>query len=486
MMIGLFTVRIVLKTLGSVDYGINNVVAGTVSMFSFLTGAMAVGCQRFFSFYMGKKDFKRLKEIFTATFVIYLLLASIILILSETVGLWLLVEELNIPKERMFAAHYIFQFSIFNFMASIMVTPFIALVISHEDMSYYAKLGIVESLLKLLIVYLLVVLPYDKLIVYGFLYMSVSYINLFLFFIYAYRKYAECSLKLEWNRSAVCEIFHFNVWNLFGNLAWIIKNQGLSILLNIFIGPVVNAAHQIANQIRNISSIFAQNFSTAVNPQITKLYASNDYIEMFRLSYRSIKLIFILMLVIVLPAILNLDFVLNLWFTEVPPYTSVICKLLLVETLVETMSSPLATMNQATGKIKYYQMWIGIIGMFNLPIAYLMLRMEYEVFYIFMASIILQCFIVGIRIVFLNRIPLYSIKRLFITVFFPCVATFLLSYGISVFLFEESHYLYDLIFAIISQVTIILLLGFFVTLDQSERTFAINLMKKGISKLTSR
>ena len=483
LLVGVYTVRVVFKTLGIEDYGVYNVVAGAVSMFSFLTGAMAAGSQRFFSFYIGKGDTIGLKALFKNTFTIYLLLSFIIVILSETVGIWFINNKLVIPEARLTAANVIFQFSILSFVFSMLNASFIACLLSHEDMTIYARMGILEVFFKLASALLLKVLPFDKLICYGLLLLSVGIITTSIYAQYCRKQYEECRIGLAWDKKIITEVAGFSGWNLFGNMAWIIKNQGTSFMLNMFFGPAMNAAQNLATQIRSVVGSFADNFTNAVKPQIIKTYACNDYYGMSKLMCSSSKLAFILMMVIVIPVILNLEFIFNIWIDEVPEYASSFTKLMLLEATIEAMSAPSATANQATGKIKYYQMIIGILGIMNLPISYLFLKLDFDVVVVYIVSLILQGCIVINRMLFLERIEKGSSIALLVKTYIPCFFAGLLSYFICHLLWQSYDSIWPVIITLIYEAIIVLAVCYTVSLNKSERKFVVGIITKKIKRV---
>lgn len=483
MLVGLYTVRVVLKTLGIEDYGVYNVVSGAVTMFSFLTGAMAVGSQRFFSFYIGKNDYQHLKKVFHNTLTIYIFLSSVIILLGESLGYWFINNKLVIPEDRLFAANCIFQISILSFVFSMMSAPFIAIIMSHEDMNIFARIGIIEVFFKLAIVFVLILSPFDKLITYGLLLFMISVIIFLLYFLYCTRKYKECTFKLEYNKPIINEIAGFSSWNLFGNFAWIIKNQGTSFMLNIFFGPAINAAQNLAIQIRSVVNTFASNFMSAVQPQIVKSYAKNEYEKMFMLMSSASKMSFILMAIISIPVILNLDFFLNIWLVKVPDYATAFTKILLVEASLEAMSTPTASVNQATGRIKYYQMIIGILGLLNLPVSYCFLRLGYDPDSVYVISLLLQIAIILHRALYLRNIQkdisFYTIKN----VFAPCVLAGVISFVICYYLHCNSSNVIYTVLTCCYEVIIVLCFGYFIILNKQEKKYACKLINDFIKKI---
>ena len=481
MIVGLYTVRKVLEVLGIEDYGIYNVVSGTVTMFSFLSGAMAMGSQRFFSYYIGKQDLDALKRVFHNTLTIYFILSLVIVLLGESIGVWFLNTKLVIPESRLFAANFIFQVSLLSFVISMISAPFMASIISHENMGVYARIGIIEVILKLCVVFALIYSPFDKLISYSILLFSTGVFVLVLYIVHCMKNYGECTIALKYDKDIVSEIASFSGWNLFGNFAWIIKNQGTSFLLNIFFGPVLNAAQNLATQVRTIVQTFAANFTNAVQPQIIKSYAKNDIDSMFKLMSSSSKLSFFLMAVIVIPVILNIDFILDLWLVNVPNYAVVFTQLMLIEATLEAMSSPVASVNQATGKIKYYQMIIGIIGIMNLPISYFALKMGANAEMVYIISLLLQICIVLHRAFYLRKIKEGVGMKVVSKVYFPCLFSGLLAFIICYYLYNNPSTIMTTLFTCAYEVLIVVSIGFLIALNRNERMFIKRFIFKKIA-----
>jgi O-antigen/teichoic acid export membrane protein len=271
MLVSLYTVRVVLNTLGVVDYGIYNVVGGVVAMFSFLSSTMASASQRFFAFELGRRDYDKLKQAFSLTLLIYIGIAILILVLSETVGLWFLNTQMTVPEERMNAANWVYQFSIFSFIMTILTVPYNSAIIAREHMKVYAYVSIIEVVLKLIIVYLLVFFSFDKLKLYAVLTFFVACLITFIYRTYCKRRFKECIYFFYWDANKFKEILSFAWWNMIGAMANIFKTQGINILLNVFFNPVINAARAIAFQVNSALTNFTNNFYMAVRPQITKL-----------------------------------------------------------------------------------------------------------------------------------------------------------------------------------------------------------------------
>lgn len=421
MIIGLFTVRIVLQALGETDYGIYTVVAGSIAFLTFVSSALTTGSQRFFSFVLGKDDKEELNKTFGVTFTLYVLLVFVIIALAESVGVWFINTHLVIDETRIIAANIIFQFVIISTAISLLTSPYMMSIMAHEDMHIFAKLAILDAICKLSICGLLVISPFDKLITYVFLLLIATLLIQGIYFAYARKHYEECKVKrLEWDREKAKEMTSFSGWNLFGSLAWVGKNQGIGVMLNMFFGPVVNAAQGVAMTVRTTSTTFSANFSAALSPQIVKKYAAKDYYGMSCLLYRGSKMTYFLMLVVVVPLIFCIDFILQLWIGDHSAHMAVFCRLLLVEALIDSISTPLATANQATGKIARYQAIIGFLGLLNLPIAYVFLKIGYAPEWVFIISVVMQVCIVCVRIIFLRRVYPGAIKGALKNILIPC------------------------------------------------------------------
>jgi O-antigen/teichoic acid export membrane protein len=411
MLVALYTVRIVLKTLGVVDYGIYNVVGSIVTMFSFLSNTMSSASQRFFAFEIGRNDREQLKKTFSTTMTIYLLIALVILILAETIGLWFLNVKMEIPQERMAAARWVYQFSILGLMLTMFTVPYNAAIIAHENMKVYAYVSVIEVALKLLIVYLLVLFSFDKLILYSVLTLAVTFIVTLIYRTYCQRKFEECHYSFHWDKHLFKKILSYSGWNLLGALSGVGKNHGINILINVFFGPAVNAARGVAYQVQSVVLNFGNNFFTAVRPQIIKSYAANRHEEMMQLVFQSTKFSFYVLFLLSLPILLEASAILGLWLDEVPAYSIMFIKLVIVDTLLELMANPIVTLAQATGKVKWYQIVVGGVRLLSLPIALVFLKTGFgpeSVFYTLIANTVLCN---ALRIVMIKQILVFDASQ---------------------------------------------------------------------------
>ncbi|MCZ8372445.1 oligosaccharide flippase family protein [Phocaeicola sp. KGMB11183] len=409
--IGLYTSRVVLQTLGVNDYGIYNVVGGIVAMLAFLNSAMTAASQRFISFELGTKNFQKLKNVFCTSVTIHLVIAGIIFIIAETVGLWFLNTHMNIAADRMTAANWVYQCSIFTFMITVISVPYNACIVAHEHMKTFAYISIVEVGLKLVIVYLLLILPADKLITYAILILSVSLIIRAIYGIYCKKNFEECTYQFNFDKKLFKEMFAFASWSIIGNLGFSLKDQGSNIILNLFCGTTINAARGVALQVNGIICNFSNNFIMALNPQITKQYAAGNLQESIQLVYTGCRYSFYLLSIISIPVIVNLDYLLHLWLGTVPPYTTEFLFLALIAALINSMAGPLVTAMQATGKIKNFQIIICIIMMCELPLTYIILKLGYKPYMAMIPSIIVITIGLLARLLLLKQlIKSYSIS----------------------------------------------------------------------------
>ena len=373
MFVSLFTVRIVLRVLGAEDYGLNNVVGGVVTMLSFLTSTMVSSSQRFFAYSLGQDSNQKLFQYFNVTFWCYVFLAFFIFIVAETLGLWFVKTQLTITPSRFEAAIWVYQCSVLSFLVKIITIPYNSLIIAREKMNIYAIVGLFEVILKLGFVYLLIVIPFDKLKAYALLMFLLTLSLDSFYIIYCNRNYKECKIRLFWNKHDFEEIVSYSSWSLFGAIAGVFRSQGINILLNIFFGPIVNAARAIAYQVNGAINQFVINFYKAVQPQITKYYAASKQNEFLTLIYRSSRYCFFLIIILSLPIFIDTPFILDLWLENVPEHTILFTRLVILTAIIDSIAYPLQTAISATGRIKYFQIVTGGLLILNLPLSYFLL-----------------------------------------------------------------------------------------------------------------
>lgn len=428
MLISLYTARIVLATLGDVDYGILNVVSGCVAIFTFLNSALSGSTSRFLTFELGRGDYAQLRRTFSSTLVIHIVLAAIIVVLSETVGLWLLAEKLVIPAERMTAAHWAYQISILTVTVSIVQVPYGAIVIAREKMDIYAYLSIFDVASRLLLVYLLQRLDGDKMILWAVMTFTVSIIYTMFYIAYCRRSFQETHLDLHRDTSLYKRIFSYSWWDLIGNVSVMLQGQGINILLNMFFGPVVNTARAISYQVQGALTQFSNNFMLATRPQIIKLYAAGKPDEMMRLVYLSSCLAFYLSFVLTLPLCLELKYVLDLWLGEYPAYTIPFTMLILVNGLIVSIKSARTAAIHATGHIKLTNITVGLILCAVFPVAYLLLKAGYNANSVFIAMIVLTFLAEVVAIFVLRRYVVFSVREYWLKVYGRCILVAAMSF----------------------------------------------------------
>ncbi|MDD2995045.1 MAG: lipopolysaccharide biosynthesis protein [Paludibacter sp.] len=485
MLVSLYTSRVVLNVLGVDDFGTYNVVGGVVTMFGFLNGAMASATQRFLSFELGKNDLIQLRKTFNAAQIVHIGIALLVFVLAETIGLWFLNNYLNIPAGRMEAARWIYHFSVLSFMITIIQVPYNAVIIARERMNVYAYVSILEVILKLLVVFMLSWISFDKLKLYGVLLFVVSFIVAAIYRIYTLRQFAETRFELVKDKALYKTLISYSGWNLFGGVAAISKSQGVSVLLNMFFGTVVNAAQGIAVQISSAINMFVSNFQMASNPQIIKSFAVGDIAYLNNMVVRTSKFSFYLLFILTLPIVIEIDYILKLWLNIVPKYTAIFSILILVNALIDTISGPLMTALQATGKIKLYQFLVGTLLMLILPVTYLLFKLGYPPMSTFFVSISVSLIALALRLILTKKqIPEFSVY-LFIKETIlrntPVVALSLVVPLLLLFTIPSDGFrlVYVVLAALISSVSVIYLLG----LSKNEKLFVTSMINNFVVRL---
>lgn len=421
MFVTLFTSRVVFDKLGVTDYGIYNVVGGVVAMLGFLNSSMSNAVQRYLSFEIGKNNEAGVNRIFNVSLFAHAGIAVFVFVVMEIVGVWYLNTHMNIPAERMDAANWVLQCSIFTTLFTIVQVPYNAIIISKEQMGIYAYISILEVVLKLLVVYMLAIGNFDKLKLYSVLIMVVTIGIMMIYRFYCTRKYKEAKFKFikDWN--LLKQIVGFASWNMLGELAWVFTGQGVNIILNSFFGPVVNAARGLAEQVNGAVNRFVANFQTAVNPQLIKNYASDQLGEMKTLLFRSTRFSYYLLLALSLPIILKMDFILHLWLKEVPDYTTGFCQLVLVSSLVSTLSNLLAQVARAYGKIRNYQIIVSIFLFLNFPLSYIVLKFGGSPLSTMFVNIGINAMLLFVRLRLTNRMIQMTYGSFIRNVLFPVI-----------------------------------------------------------------
>lgn len=485
MAVSLYTSRVVLNTLGVEDYGIYNVVGGVVTMFAFLNSAMVTSTQRYLTYELGKGDIERLKLVFATSIRIHLIISLAIVLLTETVGLWFFYNKMVIPESRIVAAMWVLQISVITMVIQVMSVPYNSIIVAHEDMGVFALISIAEVILKLAIVYLLLIGNIDKLILYAILIACVQLLIRLFYSFYCERHYEESrSIKLK-DKSLMVEMGKFAGWNVWGNLAGMLMSTGVNMLLNVFFGPVVNAARAVAVQVEGALTQFSSNFLMAVNPQITKLYAQGDLKEMHNLLFRSSKFTFFLLLAVSLPVMIETETILTVWLKIVPDYTISFVRLLLVIMLINSTSMPLMTAAAATGNVKKYQSIIGGLLLGIVPVAYLVLRMGGDPNSVYIVYLIILVIAFIARLYIIRPMIQLSIRNYFYRVVLPCSLIFTLSLFLTALIkhVTPEGLVYSAIICLLC-VGIALLTSYYIGLTKGERLFVNEKIKEFALKMT--
>ena len=397
LVIGLYTSRVILKTLGVSDFGVYNAVGGIVSMFGFISSSLGNSTSRFITIAVGRGDQEYTNKVFGNIKVLYYGLCVIIVLLSETVGLWFLYNKMTIPPDRMQATFWVFQYSVLSTVIGLICIPYNSAIIAHERMSAFAYISLLDVIMKLLICFLLQVIPYDRLVIYASLFFLVEIIDRIIYVTYCNKHFREVRAPARIDKVQLRELFSISAWTFSGNLCWILNTQGINLILNVFFGPIVNAARGIAMQVQGVMGQFVSNFQTAVNPQITKSYACSDYVRMHSLLQLSSKFSYLLMFVMSVPVFIEAPLILIWWLHTVPENTVVYLRIILIYSVLATLSNPLWISVLATGKLKKYQIFDNIVQFLVIPVSYIAFKyfdaMSYWVFIILIISEIVDIII---------------------------------------------------------------------------------------------
>lgn len=375
MLVSLYTSRINLHALGVVDFGIYGVVCGVVGMFYIVSNALIGSINRFLAFEIGTKNQERLNKVFCTAKGIQYVIVVVVLLLAETLGLWFLNYKMIIPADRLLAANWIYQFSTISFCLDLMVIPYTANIIAHERMSAFAYISILTAIGKLIVAWTIMIAPIDRLIWFGALILVNSTIIRSVYIFYCKRNFEECNYKFQFSGSIWKEMFGFAGWNFIGTIAAILRDQGGNILINLFAGPAANAARSIANQVNSAVSGFAENFQTALKPQIIKSYAAGNFDYLYKLVFQGARFSYYILLILAMPILCNTQYILQLWLGEVPDSTVLFIQLILILTMSESLAGPLITAMLATGNVRNFQIIVGGLNLLNIPLSYLALRL---------------------------------------------------------------------------------------------------------------
>lgn len=483
MIISFFTARITLNALGVTDYGINNVVGGLVSMFSLISSSLSSSVSRFMTFGLGKGDKKELNTIFSTSVNIHLVLAIIVVIAIETIGVWFLNHKMVIPAERLTAAHWVLQSSTLMFVVGLLSVPYNAAIIAHEKMGVYAYFTLFDAFSRLAIIFAIKYYGGDKLILLAIISIIPTLIKQFYYWYYSKKHFEECTYHAVWDKRVFKEMFGFAGWNFIGCTAGLTKDQGVNIAINMFTGPAINAARGIAMQINGIISQFIGNFMVAINPQITKEYAAGNLQRMHSLIFKSTRFSYYLFLFLSIPILLEVETILYIWLGQVPAHTVLFTRLVIILSLAEIISNALITAQNATGKIKNYQIVVGGILLMNFPISYILLRIGYFPEITVVVAIIISQLCLAARLAFLRnsiKLPVaFFIKKVYCNIVFLSISAFVIP--LVCHLLIENNLTRFIIVCIVSVITSALAI-YFIGCNKDERALA----KRYIAKYKKR
>ena len=408
--VSLYTSRVILNALGVEDYGLYNVVGGVITMLGFLNTTMQATFQRYFNVAMGKGNEDEVKTLFKTALSVQLLLALVVVVLGETLGLWFLSNKLVIPDGRMGAAQILYQVTIVSFVIAVFKGPFGALIIAYEKMGIYAVFSVLESVLKLAVALIVGHYAGDRLILYSFLCFFLGFVDFLLYFIFCKVRIPTTSLGFNLEKGLLTKMLSFSTWSTIGTLAYTLKSQGLNIVLNLFFGTVVNAARGVAAQVLHAVNHFINSFQTAFRPQLTKLYASGDYYAAMRLYYGATKLSYYLIFTISLPILLETPYILHIWLGDkVPEYSAVFTRLILLTAFVSAFANPTSCIAHATGNIKKFSLLTSVVNLLIVPIAYLFLKLGFGPTSAMVVSLVITIIVQGIRIIVVSEITVLTV-----------------------------------------------------------------------------
>ena len=409
--IGLFTSRIVLRALGESDFGVWDAVGGVVTMFTVISTSIATAISRFVSFELGKEDKDRLHKVFSTSILIQILLCIALVILTETLGLWYLHSRMQIPAGRMGAAEMVLQCSLGILVITLLSVPYNAVIIAHEKMKAFAYISILEAVLKLSVALLLYFSASDKLKLYALLMLAVSFIVRMTYAAFCHRHFEETRGRKVFDRGLLKEMSGFAVWNFFGSGAYVINTQGVNQLVNIFFGVAMNAARGITSQVEKILRQFVTNFTTALNPAITKSYAAGKLDYTFELVCKGAKYSYLMLYFLALPIFLEADKLLQLWLGTPPAESATFVRLMLLGTIADMLGNSMAYLEMATGDIKKYYLIVGGVSMLVFPLSWIAFRLGMPASTSYVIFAIIYLLLVGVKLLILRAQIGFPIRK---------------------------------------------------------------------------
>ena len=474
MIVSLYMSRVVLQTLGVEDYGVYNAVGGVVTLFAIISGALSNAISRYITYGLGKNDDERLNLIFCTGLNIQILISIVIVLLCEVLGVWLLNCKMSIPPERLTAANWVLQCSLLTFVINLISVPYNACIIAHEHMNAYAYISIIDAMLKLSVAFLIIIAPYDKLIVYSILLVVVSLVVRIIYGLYCDHFFKETHYHLVYDKKLFYEMSSFAGWNFFTNGASIINSQGITLLINVYFGVILNTARGIATQVEGAIGQFVNSFTTAVNPQITKSYAQNEKDRMFSLICKGAKFSYLLLLLMIVPIMIETDYILKLWLGTVPEYASLFVRLALVGSMVTTLGYTGYTACMATGNIKTYSIWLTTIGSLVFFSSWILYAVGAPVESAYYAYIVVYILVQIARLIIMRNLLDFPLRLFFREVISRITLPTILAFLPAIFILFIGESILRLLLVIISSLIWVSFLVYVFSLTKNERILISN------------
>lgn len=482
MLIGLYTVRVILHALGAEDYGIYNVVGGFVSMFTFITSTLVSASMRFFAYALGKGEESLLNRYFNSTIVCFLILSVALFVVIEIFGYWFVNYKMVVSAGRLQAANWVLHFAVISFVVRMLAVPFKSMLVAYEKMIVFAVISVLDSFMLLGIAYLIQGVAFDRLKFYSVCIFGVAFISTILYAFWCCYSFRESTrIRLHWEGNLLKELLSYSGWYMFGTIATVIRSQGINILLNLFFNPIVNAARAIAFQINNALNQFVNSFYNAVRPQITKLTAAEEKEKMISLVYSSSIISYLLICLLSIPTLVEMPFILKIWLSDVPEYTVIFSRLVIVTAMIDTLGYPLSTAVCATGNIRDFQVVTGLLLIINLPVSYFMLYQWSQPYLVFYVSIGISCIVHIVRMIFMRNIFRMSLKQythdvlLRLTLF--TIIALLLSCSMT---WTTGESIYGHLLNVFFSLIVVVLLSWYLGMKKSQREMVLNIVNRRI------
>lgn len=484
LIVGLYTSRVVLNTLGASDFGVYNVIAGFVALFSFLNASLSSSLQRYYNYEGGRGGEKGYASVFSVGFRVHLIMSLVVILLLETIGLWYINNIMVIPEGRLPAANVLFQFSTLSLALVIIQVPFSGAVIAKEKMDFYAVISIIEVVLRLLLVILLPYFPFDKLIVYAVIQLFITVLNFTIYIFYTKSKFTFIRVTRNVDKTLLRSILSFSGWNLLGSLAFLLKSHGVNLILNAFFGTIVNAARGVAAQISGALMGFSHNISMSFRPQLVGSYSVGNINRTYNLFLTQSKVCYCLILMLITPVIMEMDYLLRLWLGDaVPEHTNIFAALVLIDAMINTLNTPVTQVVYATGKIKNYQIFSAIINLLLLPACWIFMKLGFDAWVVFLITIVFSVICQIVCLIIMHGVFKYSYLDYLKRIILPCIIMTLLVPLLPILLVNimDDSLLRLLLISVASFVITICLL-YFMFLSSAEKELANQFVSKIIKK----